>query len=197
MNAVSDVSIIQSKLMTADELLVFPNNRFGYELVRGELKKYMPAGNLHGFIASRIGRVLGNFVEDNDLGAVFAAETGFIIFNKPDTVRAPDSAFVSTEQLLKHGLSGRYFPTAPALAVEVVSPFDRKKDIEEKNQDYLAAGTKLVWVIYPKNKIVAVHRQNKIVSILRETDELDGEEVLPNFSYSLEKLFGNLPSAQE
>jgi Uma2 family endonuclease len=187
----------QTKLMTADELLLMPDSRWGYELVRGKLKKYMPAGNLHGIIALKIGRIIGNFVEDNNLGVVVAAETGFKIFQNPDTVRAPDSAFISNERLAKHGITEKFFPDAPNLAVEVVSPSDKKKDVEEKIKDYLAAGVELVWVIYPQKQIVVVHRQTEVVSILFETDELEGEEVLPNFRLPLEKLFANLPEIKE
>ncbi|CAN5832294.1 Uma2 family endonuclease [soil metagenome] len=184
-------------LMTADELLMMQNSRWGYELVRGKLKKYMPAGNLHGIIALKIGRIVGNFVEENNLGVVVAAETGFLISHNPDTVRAPDSAFIGKEKLAKYGITEKFFPDAPDLAVEVVSPNDRKKDIEDKVQDYLAAGVNLIWIIYPQKQFVAVHRQSKIVSILFETDELEGEEVLPDFRLPLEKLFGNLPGIKE
>ena len=184
-------------LMTADELLMMPNSRWGYELVRGKLKKYMPAGNLHGIIALKIGRIIGNFVEENNLGVVVAAETGFLISHNPDTVRAPDSAFIGKEKLAKYGITEKFFPDAPDLAVEVVSPNDRKKDIEDKVQDYLAAGVNLIWIIYLQKQFVVVHRQSKIVSILFETDEIEGEEVLPNFRLPLEKLFGNLPVIKE
>jgi len=187
----------RTELMTADELLMLPNSRWGYELVRGKLKKYMPAGNLHGFIASRIGAYLTIFVTENDLGIVVAAETGFKIFQNPDTVRAPDSAFIGREKLAKHGITVKFFPDAPDLAVEVVSPSDKKKDIEEKIQDYLAAGVKLIWIIYPQKQFVAVYRQSKIVSILFETDELEGEDVVPNFRLPLEKVFGKLSQIEE
>jgi Uma2 family endonuclease len=191
------VDDVQTKLMTADDLLAMPDSRWGYELVCGKLKKYMPAGNLHGYIASKIGRIIGNFVDENNLGAVFAAETGFTIFNDPDTVRAPDSAFVGNEKLAKHGISEKFFPDAPDLAVEVVSPNDRKKDIEGKVQDYLTAGVKLIWIIYPQKQVVAVYRQNSNASILFETDTLDGEDVIPSFQLPLEKIFGNLPQIKE
>lgn len=184
-------------LMTADELLMMPDSRWGYELVRGKLKKYMPAGNLHGIIASKIGRIIGNFVEENDLGVVVAAETGFKIFQNPDTVRAPDSAFIGKEKLAKHGITQKFFPDAPDLAVEVVSPSDKKKEIEEKIQDYLKAGVGLIWIIYPRKQLIAVYRQSKIVSILFETDELEGEDVLPNFRFPVGKIFENLPEVKE
>ncbi|MGI8467837.1 MAG: Uma2 family endonuclease [Pyrinomonadaceae bacterium] len=187
----------QNRLITADELLFMPNAKHGCELARGKLKKYRQGGNLHGIIALQIGRIIGNFVDENNLGIVVAAETGFIIFHNPDTVRAHGAAFIGTEKLAKYGVTEKFFPDAPDLAVEVVSPNDRKKDIAEKVKDYLSAGVGLVWIIYPQNKIVAVHRQNNITDILRETDELDGEDILPNFHCPLEKILGKLPKNQK
>lgn len=187
----------QNRLITADELFMMPNTKRGCELVRGRLIKYMPTGMIHGIVATQIGQALSNFVRANNLGIVLAAETGFYIFQTPDTVRAPDSAFVGSDKLAKHGITEKFFPDAPDLTVEVVSPSDRKKDIEEKVKDYLSAGVKLVWIIYPQNRIAAVYRQNNIVSILREDDEFDGEEFLPNFRLALSELFDNLPQIKK
>lgn len=187
----------QTGLVTADELFTMPDTKHGCELVRGKIIKYMPAGNLHGIIALKIGRIVGNFVEENNLGVVVAAETGFIISRNPDTVRAPDAAFIGNEKLAEYGIMEGFFPDAPDLAIEVVSPNDKKRDIEDKVQDYLAAKVKLIWTIYPQKQIVVVHRQSKVVSILFETDELEGEEVLPNFKFPLEKLFRNLPNIKQ
>lgn len=187
----------QNKLITADELFMMPNTKRGCELVRGRIIKYMPTVITHGIVATQIGQALSNFVKANKLGIVLAAETGFYIFQSPDTVRAPDASFVGNEKLAKHGITEKFFPDAPDLAVEVVSPSDRKKDIEEKIKDYLSAGVQIVWIVYPQNRIVAVYRQNNIVSILRDNDELDGESVLPDFRLSLTELFGNLPMIKE
>ena len=187
----------QTGLVTADELFTMPDTKHGCELVRGKIIKYMPAGNLHGIIALKIGRIVGNFVEENNLGVVVAAETGFIISRNPDTVCAPDAAFIGNEKLAEYGIMEGFFPDAPDLAIEVVSPNDKKRDIEDKVQDYLAAKVKLIWTIYPQKQIVVVHRQSKVVSVLFETDELEGEEVLPNFKFPLEKLFRNLPNIKQ
>ncbi len=183
----------QNKLITADELLYMPDTKRGCELVRGKLIRYMPTGIIHGIISTKITQMLGQFVEENDLGIVLAAETGFKIFQNPDTVRGPDVSFVGKKKITKHGITEKFFPEAPDLAVEVVSPSDRKKDIESKIKDYLTAGVELIWIIYPKNQIVAVYRQNNLVSILREDDELDGEDVLPDFRMQISKLFTDLP----
>ncbi len=171
----------QNRLITADELFMMPNTKRGCELVRGRLIKYMPTGMIHGIVATQIGQALSNFVRANNLGIVVAA----------------DSAFVGSDKLAKHGITEKFFPDAPDLTVEVVSPSDRKKDIEEKVKDYLSAGVQLVWIIYPQNRIAAVYRQNNIVSILREDDEFDGEEFPPNFRLALSELFDNLPQIKK
>ncbi len=187
----------KNRLITADELFTMPNTKHGCELVRGKLVKYMPTEIIHGIVATHIGQALSIFVRANKLGIVLAAETGFYIFQTPDTVRAPDASFVGNEKLAKYGITEKFFPDAPDLAVEVVSPSDRKKEIEEKIKDYLSAGVHLVWIIYPQNRIIAVYRQNNIVSILRENDEIDGENVLPDFRLSLSELFGDLPQIEK
>jgi Uma2 family endonuclease len=183
----------QTELITADELLLMPNTKHGCELVRGKIVRYMPTGILHGIMTAKIGNLLSNFVSQHKTGMVLGAETGFYIFQTPDTVRAPDAAFIGNEKLAKYGITDKFFPDAPDLAVEVVSPNDRKKEIEDKIKDYLTAGVSLVWVIYPQNRIVAVYRQSNLVSILRDDDELDGEDTLPDFRLSLSELFVDLP----
>ncbi|HEX8198417.1 MAG TPA: Uma2 family endonuclease [Pyrinomonadaceae bacterium] len=187
----------QSKLMTADELLVLPNSRYGYELVRGKLKKYMPGGNLHGIIIGRLARLISNYVHDNNLGETPAAETGYKIFFDPDTVRAPDISFISKEKLMRIGITEKFFPAAPDLAVEVVSPNDREKDIQGKIADYLIADVPLIWIVRPKNQTITVYRPDQEPQVLSRSNNLDGGNALPGFSCSLEQIFGNLPEIKE
>ena len=106
--------------MTADELLAMPSDGYRYELIRGELRQMSPAGSQHGKIAARIGRRLGQFVEENSLGETYAAETGFIIDTAPDTVRAPDASFVSQKRVEAVGETEKIFPGPPDLAIEVI-----------------------------------------------------------------------------
>src|SRR4051794_34668142 len=106
-------------LLTADDLLRLPDDGMRHELIRGELRTMPPAGGEHGIIALEIGSLLREFVRRHHLGFVFAAETGFKIASNPDTVRAPDVAFVSLDRL-KEPARG-YLALAPDLAVEVVS----------------------------------------------------------------------------
>jgi len=118
--------------VTAEELFRKPDDGFRYELLRGELRKVVPAGEEHGYLAMEIGRLLGNHIKANRLGRVYAAETGFKISSDPDTVRAPDAAFVSRERLEEIGPVRGYRPGAPDLAVEVVSPNDTHAEVTGK-----------------------------------------------------------------
>ena len=192
MSAVLEKTIV--KKMTAGEFEASPFAET-HELIRGELYPIMPAGSLHGLITNRVSKFLSYFVDDNNLGEVFAAETGFKLKNH-STVGA-DVAFVSKENLAKFGVPDSFFPTAPDLAVEVVSPSNSSEEISTKVEDYLSSGSRLVWIVYPKRKAVVVYRTNNTVSFLHETDELDGEDVIPNFRCPLGKIFGNLPEIKE
>lgn len=178
-----------TQTMTAEELLKLPRGQFRYELVNGELRQMSPAGQNHGKIAARLTIALGRHVEENDLGEVFAAETGFKLREKPDTVRGPDVGFVARARAEKVGESKGYFPGAPDLAVEVLSPDDTVREVEEKVAEWLEYGTRLVWVVSPKLHAVTVYRSLTDIQTLTENDTLDGEVVIPGFSYSVSKLF--------
>jgi Uma2 family endonuclease len=148
-----------------------------------------PSGFLHGSIAGNFARLLGEHAKQYDLGVICVAETGFKLQSDPDTVRAPDTAFVSKERILAHGKPEKFWEGAPDLAVEVVSPNDRFDDVIEKVQEYLAAGARLVWVALPRTKSVMVHRPNGEGKLLREGEELSGEEVLPGFVCPVSQIF--------
>lgn len=192
MDAVLEQTVIEK--MTADEFELSPFAET-HELIRGELYPIMPTGALHGIITSRLTTYLGAFVLENNLGEVAAAETGFRLINN-STVGA-DVAFISREKFAKYGVTETFFPTAPDLAVEVVSPGNTSEEISTKVEDYLSSGSQIVWIVYPKRKVVVVYRKNNTVSFLHEEDELSGEDVIPNFTLPLVKLFGNLPKIEE
>jgi Uma2 family endonuclease len=175
--------------MTAEELLSLPDDGSRYELIEGELRQMSPAGHNQGRIAMRLAVPLGHHVEENGLGEVYAAETGFTLKTNPDTVRAPDVAFIRQERVDEVGDTKSYWPGAPDLAVEVVSPNDKVSEIEEKVKEWLEAGTSLVWVVSPQLKTVTVYRSLTDIVILTEKDMLDGGEIVPGFLYPVAKLF--------
>ncbi|HEY9403107.1 MAG TPA: Uma2 family endonuclease [Pyrinomonadaceae bacterium] len=178
-----------TQLMTAEELLAMPRDGFRYELVEGELKRMSPAGHSHGRIAMRLAIPLGKFIADNNLGAVYAAETGFKLKSNPDTVRAPDVSFIRQERVEQVGDTEGFWPGAPDLAVEVNSPGDRVGEVEEKVREWLSAGAQLVWVVSPKLRVVTVYRSLTDIRTLTETDTLDGGEVVPGFQFPVAELF--------
>jgi Uma2 family endonuclease len=175
--------------VTADELFLMQDDGFRYDLVKGELRKMSPAGGEHGAIIMRLGGALAHYVEENELGEVFAAETGFKLASNPDTVLGPDLAFVSNEKIPPTGIPVGYWQGAPDLAVEVISPGNTRREIEEKIEEYLTTGVQLVWIITPKRRTVTVHRANVEPVTLKESDALNGEEILPGFKYEIAKLF--------
>lgn len=178
-------------LLTAEELLRLnlPNKRT--ELVRGVLVVREPAGYRHGNVAMRLGAAIQQHVEANGLGCVFAAETGFTIARHPDTVRAPDVAFIRRERLPHpHPPPRGFAELAPDLAVEVVSPDDRPAEVLEKVVDWLTAGTRLVWVVDPIRHTTRVYRADGSEALVGEKGILEGEDVLPGFSLELGAVIG-------
>lgn len=177
------------KLTTAEELYALPDDGFRYELLKGEIRKMAPAGSEHGRIAVKLTVSLGHFVETHDLGVVFAAETGFRIGTDPDTVRAPDVAFVGKDRVQQAGNVQGYWPGAPDLAMEVVSPGDKYGEVEDKVFDWLAAGTKAVIVVNPRKRVVTVFRSLSDIRVLTEHDTLAVDDVVPGWSILIARIF--------
>lgn len=170
--------------MTAEELLHahIPDKRT--ELVRGVLLVREPAGSRHGLVAMSLGIELGVYAKRTGAGRVFAAETGFKLATNPDTVRAPDVAFIGTERLPLAETTG-YPSCAPDLVVEVLSPDDRPGKVLAKVADWLSAGTRLVWVVDPERRLARVYRHDGSETLVSTDGALDGEAVLPGFSCPL------------
>jgi len=171
-------------LMTADELLRthVPDKRA--ELVRGVLVVREPAGSRHGLVTMNLGAELAVYVKQTGAGGVYAAETGFKLTTNPDTVRAPDIAFVARDRLPPPSTTG-YPALAPDLAVEVLSPGDRPGEVLAKVADWLSAGTRLVWVLDPERRLARVYRHDGSETIVTAEGALAGEDVLPGFGCSL------------
>ena len=159
------------------------------ELVRGDLIVMTPAGGRHGQVAHKVGLLVGNHVLDRNLGRVFAAETGFLLRRDPDTVRAPDVAFVAADRLEAHDIPPGFPELAPDLVVEVVSPNDSDTAVRTKVDDWLGAGTRLVWVIDPEARSVTAHRPAHPAEVFLESDTLVGAPVLSDFRVRVRDLF--------
>jgi Uma2 family endonuclease len=175
-------------LVTAEQLFRIPN--LGRcELINGEIIEMNAAGAEHGVIIIRIGARLDQYVERVGLGIVLGAETGFIVARDPDSVRAPDVAFISRDRCPPDGVPKEFWPGAPDLAVEVVSPTDKMADVRAKAEMWIAAGTKLVWIVIPKDRSVRIYRPGSPTTTLSETDSLDGEDVVAGFRCSVAEIF--------
>jgi Uma2 family endonuclease len=176
------------KVYTADDLFCMPPDA-RFELMRGELVPMPPQpGGEHGHKNDLLSSRVSVFVDDHDLGACFAAETGFKIASDPDTVLAPDWAFITKERL-PNPIPRKHVPLAPDLILETVSPNDTAREVAFKVQNWLDAGVKTVWVLDPRTKTVAVHRSRQEPMYLGATDLLTDEELLPGFEYPLSRLF--------
>jgi Uma2 family endonuclease len=170
---------------TAEQLLALPRGQSRHELVRGELRTMSPAGWLHGAVAARIARILGNHVEAHQLGVVFAAETGCFLERRPDTVRAADVSFVSKERMAAMARQPGYLPGAPDLAIEVLSPSDTGPEVRVKVAMWLQHGCRLVWVIDPDRQRGEMHRPGEPPVALGEDGVFTGADVLPGFALPL------------
>lgn len=160
-----------------------------FDLIDGEVIRLSPSKPLHGNVASRIVQQLGNYADALALGSVFTAEAGFLVAHNPDSVLCPDAAFVRHARLPDKSLWTSFFPFAPDIAVEVLSPSERRRQIERKVALYLAAGAAMVWLVDPSKHSITVHQLDKPPSTLREGDTLDGGEALPGFILPLTDLF--------
>ncbi|HEX7807396.1 MAG TPA: Uma2 family endonuclease [Thermoanaerobaculia bacterium] len=169
--------------MSADELLQLPDDGFRYELVRGELRKMSPSGARHGEVAANINTSLGPHVRQNGLGKLYGADAGFRLSRNPDTVRAPDLAFVRTERAVR---TAGFFEGPPDVAFEVVSPSDSYTEIDEKTLDWLRAGTRVVVIADPRTMSVRVHRSASAHSV---TDVLELDDVIPGWRMPLAEIF--------
>ena len=177
-----------TNLITAEELLQRGNDQRG-ELVRGEFIPMNWENGTHGRLTLRIARIVMDNVTKHDSGESFGAGTGFITTRNPDTVRAPDFAFIAKERLPLISDLDEFISIAPDLAVEVVSPNDRWTRIEEKVQEYLRAGVRLIWVIDPTTKTIHVYQGFSDVTLLTVADQLGGGEVLSGFAAPVARIF--------
>jgi Uma2 family endonuclease len=174
--------------MTAEQLERIRIPGKSTELVRGSLVVSEPPGTFHGKLSARLLLLVGGFVEAHGLGEVFAQDTGFKIASRPDTVRAPDLAFVDADRLSRIAPRG-YAAVAPDLVAEILSPDDGPADVAAKINEWLAAGVRLAWVFDADRGTAHVHRPDGTVSLIDADGVLDGEAVLPGFECRLKEVY--------
>ena len=160
-----------------------------YELIFGELRRMPDAGFEHGTVGVNISGELRAFVRPRGLGKVAGADTSFVLSRELKLIRIPDVSFVSTQRLPALDRRANVYDGPPDLAVEIFSPWDRVADVEDKVREWLAYGTRLVWVVWPQSRTVTVYTPDGATRTLGDTDELDGGEVVPGFRIAVAELF--------
>ncbi|MGH9161901.1 MAG: Uma2 family endonuclease [Vicinamibacteraceae bacterium] len=179
-------------LVTAEELARMPDDDYSYELLEGRLVRMSKSGVVHGVCSQRLGYAVDNYLRAHDIGVVLPQDTGFLLHRGPDTVRAPDMAFIIKERFEAAGFPDGFWPGAPDLVVEVISPNDRRKQVEDKVRQWLESGTRLAWIVDPRKHGLSVRRPNGTSEELGEDQDLDGEDLLPGFHLPLRELFSGV-----
>lgn len=176
--------------MTAEELLRYRHEPYRQELIDGRLFEMEPPGAEHGIVAMRIAMALAAHVTERDLGLAFAGEIGFQLGSDPDTVRAPDAGLISKASVdAAGGIPAGYWPGPPDLAIEVVSPNDRRSAVEGKALDWLAAGARAVVVLDPPLRTASVYRSRDDIRVLTAGERLEFADVVPGWSTRVGDLF--------
>jgi Uma2 family endonuclease len=181
--------------MTVEEFFEykFPDGKV--ELVRGVPRVREPASGMHGWVQSNLVGLLMPYVAEHRLGRVFNDGVGYELISLPRTVRNPDAAFFRGERLPPGGLGRGFVKMAPDLAVEILSPAETASELEEKLDDYRAAGTPLIWVIDPERRTLMIVSGDAPVRWLRADDTLDCGAVIPGFRCGIAELFEGLAAS--
>lgn len=178
------------QLITIEDLWEMPEKPgVRFELVDGELVEVPGAGAVHTMIMVTLFKLLSECSQRHQYGIVFPDGLGYILSPHPGRLRIPDVSFVSRDRIPSTGIPEGFWPGAPDLAVEIVSPNDRAEDVHAKVGEYLEAGARAVWVLWPRERSVTVYGAAGSVNELGPDDELDGGDVLPGFSVRVDKLF--------
>ncbi len=168
-----------------------PPDEVLFEVIDGRIEETPPMGAYEGRVASSLQTKLDSFVEDHQLGQVVTE----VLFDLRPVIarsRRPDVAFVGVEKwpLERPIPDEEGWPVVPDLAVEVVSPTNRPTEVLDKILEYFRAGSRRVWIVYPRNGQLYAYDSPKSVRILFREDELAEEGLFPGFRLPLAELFG-------
>ncbi len=184
------MSSVPKHKLTAEEFASLPLEGLRSELIEGEIHTMPPTFEDHGEFTMRLSIILGRYIMDQRLGKLYAAETGFLLARNPDTVRAPDIAFIRQGRLPSTRSAPRWVPVIPDLVVEVASSRDRPVEVRQKAAMWLDVGVRMVWVVLPGERAVEVYRAGEAVMQLVESATLDGADIVPGFSTPVAAIFG-------
>ena len=187
--ATTGAKTTETTLLTAEDLLRLYSEGVRGELVRGVLCETMPTGGEHSEIVANLVIEMGQVIKANGLGRISASDAGVLLEREPDTVREPDIAFFSVEKIARGVRVRGYYEVVPDIVVEVASPSDSAREVNDKARMWLSYGVRLVWVVYPDARRVDVHPQSGAMQTLTDGDTLDGGDVLPGFAYAVADVF--------
>jgi Uma2 family endonuclease len=180
----------QKKVWTESDLQALPEDGYLHEVVGGVLVMSPKNNAYHGDICAELLTALRYFAKAHTLGAVWDSSTGFWMKNR--NCRAPDISFVARQRLVKFGFkrsTKQFFPEAPDLAVEILSPNNTRAEIDERLKDFFSSGSQLAWVIDPESQSVEICHALDKRQLLGSGGFLDGEHLLPGFRYPIADLF--------
>ena len=180
----------QAVATTAEELLKLPMGEGKrYELIEGELQVMTPAGAEHGRVIFTASVLLGVHVRTTSSGVAFGAETGFVLASDPDTVRAPDAAYVTRAHADAVGRTKKFWPKAPDFAIEVISPGDSFNDVESKALSWIAAGTTALLVLDPDAHSATIYRAGGDIRSYADGDDIDLSDAVPGWKVAVADFF--------
>jgi Uma2 family endonuclease len=174
-------------LLTAEQALEWAGEG-RWELVRGEVQEMPPAGWEHGVQSASLAHYLWDHVKKNDLGQVLTNDPGFLVARNPDTVRAPDIAFIPKSKV-PATLPKGWITVVPDLVVEVISSNDRWSKVQDKIAEWLRFGVRTIWVADAESRSISVYRPDQPLRVLTEQDTLEGEGIVPGFSLPVREVF--------
>jgi Uma2 family endonuclease len=179
---------LASKLVVAEEFFELPDDGLRRELIEGQIHIMSPASYRHGYVEHNLSGEIYIYSKKHRTGQGFDGDTGFLIARNPDTVLAPDCAYVRRERIKdverRRGFCGAY----PDLAAEVISPSETKQEVSEKVNRWIAAGVEVVWVIDPELRQATIYEGGSVKTV-GEDDLLTAESLMPGFSVRLGDLF--------
>jgi len=183
------MATVAEKLLTAEEYARLPDPGYPTELIRGRIVEKSSPGSRHGQICNKIGRLLGNYAEDRDLGHVLNNDSGVVTERGPDSVRGPDVAYYSFAKVPRGPLTDGYLPVPPEIAFEVLSPDDRWPKVLAKIAEYLEVGALLVCVVNPRKNTVHLYRPEEPDRVLGPEDEWSAPEILGDLCIPVRRFF--------
>ena len=181
--------MVATRLLTLADFEAMGEESDDYEVYDGVLVRREGMGERHGQIGFDLGYELAAWIKPRNFGQLYTSDTNFVLAQDPLVVVKPDIGFVRAERRTDEVRGDGSIPIAPDLAVEVVSPTNRERDLRNKIDRYMQAGVPLVWVLRPRRRTIAVHAPGRAPIIVGEDGELDGGDVLPGFRLPVAAIF--------